>query len=207
MMSKTSIVRLNESQVADAGAAMARAFFNDALAIYMFPDEDERRRLRPWHFITFIRYGCLFGEVYTTEDRPDGVAVCFPPGQVEMPPEKMSEVGFDRAPDMLGVEAWRRFIEVDAFIEQYHSREVREPHWYLALIGVDTLQQQRGIGSALLRRVHIQADEQGLASYLWTVGPQNVPFYQHNGYEVITEDIEPISGIRFWTCLRKPTIM
>ena len=124
-----NIVRLKENQVKDVGAAMARAFFDDPLSIFMFPDESERHQLRPWHFSTFLRFGCLFGEAFTTEEL-NSAAVWYSPGQGEIRPGRIVKVGFDKAPDILGAQAWKRFIEVDMFIERYYSRLACEPHWY-----------------------------------------------------------------------------
>ena len=188
------IVPIEEAQLEEAGA-----FFVDHLMEYMFPDEDERRRLGPWHFTAFIRYGYLFGEVYTTIGSPAGTAVWFRPGETEMPANRIEQAGLDRAPDVLGTAAWARFISVTDYVERLHPKEMPEPHWYLPLLGVDPALQGKGAGSALLRVILDRADTDGLHAYLWTAKARNVPFYQKHGFEVLTEGVEPVSGIRFWT--------
>jgi GNAT superfamily N-acetyltransferase len=77
-----------------------------------------------------------------------------------------------------------------------------EPHWYLPLLGVDPALQGRGAGSALLKVVLDRADSARLPAYLWTAKARNVSFYQRRGFEVLTEGVEPDSGIRFWTMRR-----
>ncbi|MGH9971659.1 MAG: GNAT family N-acetyltransferase [Pyrinomonadaceae bacterium] len=196
------IVPLEESQVEAAGAAMARAFFDDHIMAYMFPDEDERRRLAPWHFSAFIRYGHLFGEVYTTSGNPDGTAVWFRPGESELTTERLKQAGLDKAPDVLGAAAWSRFNTVCDYVERLHPKEAPEPHWYLPLLGVDPRRQGQGAGSALLKVILDRADKDRLPAYLWTAKARNVPFYQQHGFQVLTEGVEPTSLIRFWTCRR-----
>ncbi len=201
-LKEMEIVPLEESQIEVAGAAMARAFFIDHIMEYMFPDDDERRRLAPWHFSAFIRYGYLFGEVYTTSVSPDGTAVWFRPGESELTAERIALAGLDRAADVLGTASWARFSSVCDYVERLHPKEVPEPHWYLPLLGVDPALQGQGVGSALLKVILDRADRDGLPAYLWTAKTQNVPFYQNHGFDVVTEGVEPTSRIRFWTMRR-----
>ena len=115
---------------------------------------------------------------------------------------RLAQAGLDRAPDVLGAAAWDRFISVCDFVEELHPKEVPEPHWYLPLLGVDPVLQGQGVGSALLKVILDRADRDGLPAYLWTAKARNVPFYQHHGFRVLTEGVEPTSSIRFWTCRR-----
>jgi ribosomal protein S18 acetylase RimI-like enzyme len=200
----SNIIRLPESEIPRAGEVLAGSFFHDPIVLYMFPDESERARLLPWHFTAFVRYGHLFGEVYSTAGRTDGVAVWLPPGGVEMPTERAEQAGLDKAPEVLGRGPWERFAGVMSHLEQFHRRDVQPRHWYLPLIGIDSSRQGRGLGSALLAPVLARADVERLPCYLETVEPRNVPFYQRHGFKVVTEGVEPRSGIRFWTFRRDP---
>ncbi|MDX2005933.1 MAG: GNAT family N-acetyltransferase [Meiothermus sp.] len=200
----SKIIRLPESEIPRAGEVLAGSFFHDPICVYMFPDEGERARLLPWHFTAFVRYGHLFGEVYSTAGRTDGVAVWLPPGEVEMSPDRVAQAGLDRAPEVLGTEPWERFNGVMGYLEQYHLQDVSPWHWYLPLIGVDASQQGRGLGAALLEPILKRAEAEGLPCYLETVEPGNLPFYTRRGFKVITQGLEPRSGIRFWTFRRDP---
>lgn len=63
-----------------------------------------------------------------------------------------------------------------------HPRE--QPHWYLAAIGVDPPQRGQGAGAALLRSRLERCDKAGTAAYLESSNPQNVPLYEHFGFQV-----------------------
>jgi ribosomal protein S18 acetylase RimI-like enzyme len=75
--------------------------------------------------------------------------------------------------------------EVFAVIEQMASHHPREPHWYLPLIGVDPIQQGRGLGSALLRHALIRCNRQKKLAYLESSSAKSVPLYERAGFERI----------------------
>lgn len=144
------MIRLPETEISRAGELLARSFFCDPIVVYMFPDEGERARLQPWHCTAFVRYGHLFGEVYSTAGHTCGVAVWLPRGEAEMTPERIERAGLDKAPQVLGKEPWGRFTSVMDYLERFHQRDVQPHHWYLPLIGIDPSHQGRGLGSHLL---------------------------------------------------------
>lgn len=198
------IVRLDEMQIGAAGAALARGFHYDPLAVYMIPDSEQRARSLPAHFSAFVRLGHLFGEVYTTRGTPQGAAVWFGPGAGawELQPEQLEVAGVARLEQELPTGAFARFVSVLQHLEPLHKRDAPTQHWYLAVLGVDRELQGRGISSALLQPILRRADEHRLPCYLETVEPSNVPFYRKHGFEVVVEGVEPKSGLRFWTFLR-----
>jgi ribosomal protein S18 acetylase RimI-like enzyme len=65
--------------------------------------------------------------------------------------------------------------------------EPRDPHWYLAMIGVDPSLQGRGIGAQLMQPVLDEADRDGLLAYLESSNPLNVPWYEKFGFHVTGE--------------------
>ena len=122
MPETTAPVRLGDTQLNDAATALSRAFFDDPLQTYMLPDPDERMRLSPPFFSRIIRYGQLFGEVYTTPATPRAAAVWLPPGQTEMTPERMEQAGLFELPAIVG-DAFDRFGGVMDFLEPFHTRD------------------------------------------------------------------------------------
>jgi hypothetical protein len=55
---------MQQSDVDAAAASLAKAFMNDPLQNYTFPDEQERKERSPAHFKAGVEYGMKFGEVY-----------------------------------------------------------------------------------------------------------------------------------------------
>ncbi len=92
-MMSSNIVSLTEENLSAAADSLARAFHNDPLQAYVFPDEAERRARSPAHFAPLLRYGMLFGEVLTTQGKPLGAAVWLPPDGWEVTPERAAMAG------------------------------------------------------------------------------------------------------------------
>ena len=79
----------------------------------------------------------------------------------------------------------------------------KEAHWYLGVLGTDPKHQNRGIGSALLRPVLARCDGGGDAAYLEASRPENVPYYERHGFEVVGEFQLP-KGPPVWRMLHTP---
>jgi GNAT superfamily N-acetyltransferase len=199
----TEIVPLGEAQIEKAAEVLGRAFFDDPFEVYMLPDDESRERLSSLRFARLLRYGHLFGKVYTTVNMPQAAAIWLPPGNWEMTEERLKQAGLLDIPSIIGSDAFQRLISVTDYIEPYH-RKVPARHWYLLIMGVDRSLQGRGLGGALLKPVLEQADADAMPCYLETFQPKNLPFYGRHGFHVLTEGVEPTSTLRYWTLLREP---
>lgn len=203
-MRTPKIVLLREEHLSAAAAALARAFQDDPLQAYVFPDPAERTARSPAHFEPLLRYGLLFGEVLTTEGEPLGAAVWLPPDAWEVTPERAAAAGLDELPKVLGDEAAERFFSALAMIEPCHHRDVPSSHWYLMVVGVSPEAKGQGLGRALIQPITDRADAAGLPCYLETAQPDNVAFYEHLGFQRVVDVVEPQSGLRLWTFRRDP---
>ncbi|MGH2533624.1 MAG: GNAT family N-acetyltransferase [Thermomicrobiales bacterium] len=80
--------------------------------------------------------------------------------------------------------------------EQMARHQPAEPHWHLALIGVDTIEQGRGYGAALLRHGLQRVDQERMPAYLDSSNPANTPLYERHGFEALgtiqIEDAPPL---------------
>ena len=197
------IVDLTPEQIPAAGSLLARAFSDDGLTKYMYPDDGERATLSPWHFTAVVRYGVLFGRVLATTDPLLGVAVWLPPGEHVMTENRIAAAGLDAAPAVLGEAAFGRFVGAMQAIEPFHAEDVPERHWYLALIGVAPEQSGKGIGGRLMSPVLVDADRDGLMCYLETAHERNVSFYERQGFEMVRNGTAAGTTVDYWT-MRRP---
>jgi GNAT superfamily N-acetyltransferase len=162
---------------------LARAFYDDPVFGWIFPAESSRLRRLRGYFVTelhheSLRHGAV--EVACVDGRVAGAAVWFPPGTWSPGTEAPALPGYLRA-------FGRRLV----IVSQYQSVAVgahprEQPHWYLAIIGVDPVRQGFGVGAALLRSRLMRCDEERLSAYLESSNPDNVPLYQHFGFHVTT---------------------
>jgi len=109
----------------------------------------------------------------------DGAAAALwlPPGVSSDRDAILAVIGEHAAP-----EKFPTLGEVGEAMAQYHPEE---PHWYLAMIGVDPARQGRGYGSAILKESLRRCDEDGVIAYLESSNAKNVPLYERYGFEVM----------------------
>lgn len=195
-------VPMQSSDLEAHAAALARAFHADPLQTYILPDPEERAARSPAHFASLLRYGLLFGEVFTIPGPATGAAIVLPPDGWDVTPERAAAAGFDRWPETIGPVASERFLTTLSVIEPFHQRDVPRAHWYVFVLGVSPEAQGTGRGRALLHPVLDRARAEGLPCYLETAQPENVAFYQHLGFRVVVDMVEPISAVRLWTFRR-----
>jgi GNAT superfamily N-acetyltransferase len=97
-----------------------------------------------------------------------------------------------------GLATARRWGQVYRALLRLHPEE---PHWYLAVVGVDPPDQGRGLGGALLSAFLEQVDRDGAPSYLECDREANLPFYERAGYEVCATT--RVEGVPVWCMWRK----
>ena len=203
-MTTTQVRRLDESNIDDAADVVARAFFDDPLERYMLPDDGARLKASWARFRNVLRYGHLFGEVYTTAESLGATAMWLPPGETEMTDERMAKAGMFELPAIVGQEAFSRFIPVIDVFDELHASDAPVPHWYLLVIGVDPSKQRTGLGRALIEPMLTRADAEGVPCYLETANETNLGFYTHLGFAIVTDIVESVSGLRLLTFRRDP---
>ena len=74
---------------------------------------------------------------------------------------------------------------VSAVFEQMAKYHPGEPHWYLALIGVDPAHQGKGHGDALMAYALKRCDRDQVPAYLESSNPRNVSLYRRHGFEPV----------------------
>jgi hypothetical protein len=194
---------IQAEQIERAAESLGRAFVDDPLQAYILPQVESRAVLGAHIFRALLTYGHKSGHVLTTSEAA-GAAVWMKPGEWEMTEEGMQQVGFFDLPGTIGEDNFTRHVNFFEYIENYHRRDAPAQHWYLAVIGVDPSRQGEGLGASMIRPVLADADKAGLPCYLETAQPKNVPMYEHLGFKVLLDEVEPVSGVRFWTFLREP---
>lgn len=196
------LVRLKKSQVKPAGGVFARAFQDDPLLIYFFPDTAQRKNVLPCIFELAVRYGVSYGEAYATSSSLEGVAVWLPAETAHMSLWGMICCGgLSLIPKISsGMYKLQRFNEYADLMRQRHTPF---RHWFLQTIGVDPVFQGKGYAGTLLKAMLVRMDEENLPCYLDTQNGRNVLIYQHYGFKVIEQVVIPGTEISHWAMLRE----
>lgn len=168
-----------------ARTVLARAFTDDPLMVWFFPDADTRPHACA-ALLGLIAEQYLAGGRVDVLSRPDPVGVAMwrwpDPGAGDGtdPQAELPSVGGL----MTALMGTGRAMEVGAAMGTLAALRPPEPHAYLHLLAVDPAAARRGGGGELLERGLGSAREAGLVACLETMNPENVPFYEAHGMSV-----------------------
>ncbi len=185
---------------AETARVLARAFHDDPVFGWFLPAAGTRDRRLRQYFLTELRYESILRgvvEVACVDGRIAGAAAWLRPGRATGT-ELAALPGYLRAfGRRIGTVVRYQTVALSA-------RPRQEPYWYLAVIGVDPVRQGSGVGAALLRSRLAQCDQQGMAAYLESSKLENVPIYQHFGFEATGVLGLPAGGPAVTTMWRPP---
>jgi GNAT superfamily N-acetyltransferase len=165
-----------EAEINHAIATLALAFDADPVARWMYPEPDQYLLHIPR---LFGALGASSFEAKAAHRSGDGAGIA-----LWLSPDVWGD------DDVLEAIVQETIIEgkqadVGALFERTEHYRPQAPHWYLSLIGVEPLHRNKGIGANLLEFGLGQCDQEHRTAYLWSSNPQNVPFYQRHGFEVL----------------------
>jgi GNAT superfamily N-acetyltransferase len=136
----------NAADVSRLAGALADAFIHDPVYTWMLP---RRLPLKPRLRATFTAemecYGLRQGTVWTTLDY-DGAVVELPPGAWEMPTSMTGKEA------LMWLRAFGTRLPLASRVQRAtEARHLREPHFYVRIVGVRSARQGQGLGSALMQ--------------------------------------------------------
>jgi ribosomal protein S18 acetylase RimI-like enzyme len=161
-------IRLQKSHVNGSAEMLARAFHNDPLSVYFFPDPSDRIKKSTGFFQLLARYGIIYGEPETTSPALEGVAIWFPSNKADMSPWGMIRSGALQMASRVGMTAVGRMLRFSEYANAIHKHHAPFRHWFLQTVEVDPLLQGKGYASILLRTKFDRLDREGLPCYLDT---------------------------------------
>jgi ribosomal protein S18 acetylase RimI-like enzyme len=149
------------------------AFLTDPPTRYIWPDFQQYINIFGSFVDAFAGRAFKHGTACCVDDL-SGVALWLPPG---VSPD---HVALDRV-FVSSVTGPQRHEAAETFA-QMRAYYPDEPHWHLALLGVDPLRQGEGLGSALL---DYSLTRMGVdLAYLENSNPANIPLYERFGFQL-----------------------
>lgn len=162
---------------------LTNSFYDNRSVNYMIPqvkDKTERiRKLMAYSFDVCFRSG----DVYLSDCRKACALVLYP----EKKQTTLQGIWWDLR---LGLTVFglRRVIKVLAREQMIKKHHPSGNMFYLWFIGVQQGFQRTGIGKQLLQELLEKSEKMQRPIYLETSTPENVPWYQHFGFEVYAEE-------------------
>jgi GNAT superfamily N-acetyltransferase len=84
------------------------------------------------------------------------------------------------------------------------ARHLREPHFYLRIVGVRSARQGQGLGSALMQPTLQRADSAGLPAYIEASTQRSASLYERLGFVHMGALELPEGGPPVWLMRRPP---
>ena len=195
----------DKADISELSHALGRAFYDDPVSIWIMPDDKSRVAHLRKFFAAITRHHHLAGggvEVATDGSAIGAAALWDPPGrwkqsareQAMMLPSFILGFGFRLA-------TGRKLGDLLGQMKQQHPEE---PHWYLAVLGSDTIVRGKGYGHALMRSRLDRVDAEHAPAYLESSKFENIAYYQRFGFEVTGELVMPNGGPTLWPMWRAP---
>lgn len=199
------IVRLERSQTLEASKILSDAFSRDPVVGHFLTDNDTEKLNALQTIAEKIIYYCeSHRHIYTTSDSVKGIAMWLPPEASSFSLSDLLQMASSGVLTIPFYMRWDRMLEAFSFLieEALQRGQRREPHWYLAMLGVGSQYQGQGIGGQLLQPILERADREKMPCYLETSTEGAVRFYQRLGFEIL--HVGNVGNLPYWTMKRIP---
>ncbi|MGX5734764.1 GNAT family N-acetyltransferase [Bosea thiooxidans] len=175
-MTSIAVRSASRDEESTVSAIITLAFATDPMARWSLGDAQTYLAVMPDLIRAFGAAAYDSDSSYVSDDLA-GAAMWLPPGVEPDIGTLGSLIRMNADPAILS--------DVDAMFEAMARYHPEVPHWYLPLIGADPTRQGRGIGSALMRHALARCDRDGVAAYLESSNPRNIPLYRRHGFEIL----------------------
>jgi GNAT superfamily N-acetyltransferase len=208
--------KLTRAQKRAAVDTLARAFVDERIMTYYFPEAGPRRTAGVVSLMTLaVNHGQLYGEIYATGPGGQspfqaGVAIWYPPTYSGPSTWKDIRSGGLSLLLQTGFAVVRRMNDHVAYSIEVLQEQMRRigqsnrPYWELWLLAVAPERQGQGYASQLLRPMLASIDAEAMPCYLDTQSEANLSLYERFGFRVVATGQLPGTEIPHWLMCREP---
>lgn len=158
---------------------LTKSFDNNKSVNYIIKQDKYRvRRIRKLMEYSFdVCY--LFGEVFLSDDKKSCALILLP--DKKRTTLKLILLDMKLIFFCMGMSNIKKALKRESMIKKMHPDKMM---YYLWFIGVEPSEQNKGIGSTLLRQVIQESITMGRPIYLETSTNKNIPWYEKFGFTV-----------------------
>jgi len=158
---------------------LAESFDNNKSVNYIIK-QDKKRNQRIRKLMAYSFDVCyLYGEVYLTDDKKGCALILLPDKKRTNFKSFLLDVKLIIT--CTGLANLGKAMSRETKIKKLHPKELM---YYLWFIGVDEKEQNKGIGTALLKEVINQGISMNRSVYLETSTMKNIPWYEKFGFKI-----------------------
>lgn len=178
MSAKVEVCVAERDEVPRVAASLARAFYDDPVCAFAYPNDATRLRHLEVFFATQARALWKQREIHVTE-HSSSAAIWARPGEWKVP-----LLGLLRGIVPATVRTRPRLSALRGYLGT-DSLHPDEAHWYLEALGTVPEHQGKGDGARVLAPVLRRCDEEGVPAWAWSSNERNLAFYYRQGFEVL----------------------
>ena len=198
----SDLTSISPNQIKSASNVISKAFYNDPLMEYLFPELIDRKNKLPFMMELLLRIGIKYGIVHATSPKLEGIAIWFPSNKVKITPWMGILNGGISYFFKLGKKLVKKQNRIYNYINSKHRTLFSSQHWYLSVIAIAPLFQGSGFSHILLNSMFIQIDKQNLPIFLDTNNKENIPFYKKYGFKILEKYEIPNTDLINWAMIR-----
>jgi GNAT superfamily N-acetyltransferase len=205
-MATSFLHRLTKEEIPKAVACLKDAFADDPLWTVIFKNDPDRENALSAFFTFPLLYGMNYGHAWAASPEIEGVAVWVPGKYAEMTVWRMLCSGALPYGAKLGKETLRKLAIVSKQLVPVRKKLTKEkPFLYLAIIGISSAAQGKGLGSKIMDVIKDEADRKKLHLYVETEKEENLLFYQKHGFTLLQKIVFEEINLPMWLMERTPT--
>ena len=157
--------------------------FNDNKSVNYIIKQDKKRSQRIRKLMEYSFEVCyIFGDVFLTDDKKGCALILLPDKKRTNFKSILLDVKLIIT--CTGLANLGKAMSRETKIKKLHPKELM---YYLWFIGVDKKEQNKGIGTALLKEVINQGISMNRSVYLETSTMKNIPWYEKFGFKIYNE--------------------
>lgn len=186
LFKKNGVVELSNKTLDEASSVLALAFEHDPMVNYVLTQQTHEQRCAFFIHMCEVRYDLEWPILgYYHNSKLVGVVLASEPEVKNWPSSLMRS--YMRLGDEIGPDAVKR---LEAYTQLASRHRLKEPHYYIGVVGVIPEYRGRGYGTHLMEAVQTRSRQHPTSTgvMLETENPVNLPYYQHIGYHIIAED-------------------
>jgi len=200
-----SLFLLQKQNVVEASIVAARAFQDDLIDSYFFPNPDKRKDILPAFYEYRLSFAIRHGMVYATSPNMEGIAAWLHSDIEELPMWQLIRSGGFKLFRKIGYKATSKMMPVKDYVTSLRTKNAGNKYLHLEILAVEPKSQGLGYSRKLLEPMFEHLDSKELPCFLETATEKNVPFYQNFGFEVVEEGTIPGTEVSLWNMIRKPS--
>ena len=157
--------------------------FDDNQSVNYIVKQDKKRNQRIRKLMAYSFDICyLYGEVFLTDNKSGCALILLPDKKKNNLKSILLDIKLIAS--CIGISNIKKALNRESKIKEFQTKRLM---YYLWFIGVDPIQQNKGIGSALIQEVIAEGNSIQRPVCLETSTLKNIPWYEKFGFQIYNE--------------------